>query len=272
MGLNKTFKRLVVKTLDSPARLLIRQGDKKRNVLLTGFPRSGSSLLVNLLNQIPNCVALNEQSYTSFLFSFYWKLRRDIRKGRPIPNKYSSKGEITTNTIERTTHIESFPVEIESSDFVLAHKQTTPYLDRLEMLVEDGWEIWVLVRNPLYTLVSWKRCPAHFSVSQLDPPCRAFSNIPFSSHDLDIRRVETWNYLARRIDSLRDSLHILRYEDLVDNPKSALSPFAERYGLQLPDYQALESRNKPDAYDDISDQFRNLVAEKCESWRFEYSI
>ena len=271
MYLSKTAKRCAVKIIDAPARILTSQADKKRNVLLTAIPRSGSSLLVHLLNQIPNCIALNEQSYTSLLFSFYWKLRRDINKGRPIPNKYSSKGQLTTNTIDQGTRIEYLPVEIENPNFVLSHKQTVPYLDRLDMLVKDGWEIWVLVRDPLYTLASWKRCPAHFSISQLNPPCKAFAEISFSSEDLDIRRIETWNYLARRIDLLRDSLNILRHEDIIQNPQKALYPFCEKYNLIIPDFNELESRNKPNAYENIDTNFRALVKEKCESWRFGYN-
>ena len=268
--LSKTVKKCIVKSVDLPARIATPDVDKKRNVLLTAIPRSGSSLLVRLLDHIPDCVALNELSYTSLLFSFFWKLRRNIRKGRGVPNKYAPAGGLTTNTIDPNTRIESFPVEVDTPHFVLVHKQTTPYLDRLETLVKDGWEIWVLVRDPLYALASWKRCPAHFSISQLDPPCRAFSEIPFSSRDLDIRRIEVWNYLAQRIESLKDSLHILRYEDIIQNPKVALSAFCDRYELSLPGYEALESRNKKDAYDNIDVQFRSLVAEKCESWRLGY--
>lgn len=267
----KSLKQFVVALLDLPARISTSTNVRSRNVLITAIPRSGSSLFVNLVNQIPNCVVLNEVSYTSMLFSLFRTLRRKIERGEPVVNKYSADGQLATNTIIEDTHFEERAMNVQNNNFLLAHKLTMTYLNRLEELVESNWRIWVLVRHPLYTLSSWKRCPAHFTITQLSPPHPALSHIKFSSDDPDIRRIEVWNHYARRIHDLRDSIEIVRYEDLVSDVSATMRRFCEKHNLSVPKFEPLESRNREGVYSDLDDKFRELVGKRCESWRFGYT-
>jgi len=267
----KSFlKNFAAAMYDLPARIVTSSEVQSRNVLITAIPRSGSSLFVNLANRIPNCVALNEISYTSMLFSLFKKLRKSIERGEPIINKYSSDGQLTTNTIVEETHLEQRIINVQNSNFLLAHKLTTTYLNRLEELVGSNWQVWVLVRHPLYALSSWKRCPAHFTITRLNPPHPAFAHIKFSSDDIDIRRVEVWNHYARRIDDLRDRLEIVRYEDLVSDVTATMRRFCQKHDLSVPQFEPLESRNREGVYADLDDKFRDLVGKRCEYWRFGY--
>jgi len=268
----KSFlKNFAAAMYDLPARIVTSSEVQSRNVLITAIPRSGSSLFVNLINQIPNCVALNEVSYTSMLFSLFRTLRRKIERGEPVVNKYSADGQLATNTIIEDTHFEERAMNVQNNNFLLAHKLTTTYLNRLEELVRSNWRIWVIVRHPLYTLSSWKRCPAHFTITQLNPPHPAFAHIEFSSDDIDIHRVEVWNHYARRIHNLRDSLEIVRYEDLISDVNATMRRFCQKHDLSVPQFEPLESRNRPDVYSDLDDKFQKLVSERCESWRFGYA-
>ena len=234
----KSFlKNFAAAMYDLPARIVTSSEVQSRNVLITAIPRSGSSLFVNLINQIPN----------------------------------SADGQLATNTIIEDTHFEERAMNVQNNNFLLAHKLTTTYLNRLEELVRSNWRIWVLVRHPLYTLSSWKRCPAHFTITQLNPPHPALAHIDFSSDDIDIRRAEAWNHYAQRIHDLRDSLEIVRYEDLISDVNATMRRFCQKHDLSAPQFEPLESRNRPDVYSDLDDKFQKLVSERCESWRFGYA-
>lgn len=265
-------RKVVLSGMEAVARARTTDRVRQRNVLITAIPRSGSSFFVTLLNQVPNCVAANEVTPTRYVFHFFRAMRKKIERGQVIPNKYTASGEFTTDTIDDTSHLEEREVEVENNDFVLAHKYTTPYLNRLEHLVGGGWEVWALVRHPLYTLASWKRCPPHFTIAQLNPPHRSLAHINFSSEDLDVRRVEVWNHYAGRIHALREKLHVVRYEDLTANVEATIGRFCERYGLRVPRLPPAESRNRSDAYTGLTAHLRELVNERCELWRFGYQV
>jgi hypothetical protein len=216
-------------------------------------------------------VALNEISSLPYPFLFFRRMRRRIRRGLPVPNKYDAEGELTTNTINEDTHIQERRVEVGRRDYVLAHKYGTPHLNRLREFVDGGWEVYVMVRHPLFTLASWKRCPPHFTITQLNPPAPVLAHIRFSSDDLDVRRVEVWNHFAREIDALRDKLHVVRYEDLISDLSGTIARFCERYALEVPSLAPLESRNRSSAYEHLDERLAAVVREHCDSFRFGYN-
>jgi hypothetical protein len=247
--------------------------ERARNVILTGFPRSGTSLFSALLGEIDNAVCLNEISPTPWHFHFFGRVRRRIEEGRPIPNQYEASGELTTNTRGARVRTETRVVTVrDRKNFVLAQKYTLPYLNRLEQLCEEGWRVWVLVRDPRFALGSWRTCPAHWGISRLVPPDVLLAHIPFTTDDPDRRRVEVWNHYARVIDSLRGRLEIVRYEDLVADPIAVMGRFCQAHGLELPSDFApeLRSKNQPSIYGPEGEVLERLAAESCELGLFGY--
>jgi len=245
---------------------------RARNVILTGFPRSGTSLFSALLNGLDNAVCLNEISPTPHHFHFFGRVRRRIEEGRPIRNQYDSSGELTTNTRGPRVKTEARVVPVRDRQFVLAQKYTLPYLNRLESLCAEGWRVWVLVRDPRFALRSWCTCPPHWGISRLVPPDTLLAHIPFAADEADGRRVEVWNHYARRIDALREQLQIVRYEDLVADPAAALGRFCKAHGLEMPGNFApdLSSRNQPSTYGQESEALATLAARSCALDLFGY--
>jgi len=245
---------------------------RSRNVILTGFPRSGTSLFSALLGQLENVVCLNEISPTPYHFHFFGRVRRRIERGRPVANRYDGSGALTTNTRESAVRIEERRVQVKDHKFVLAQKYTLPYLNYLERFCDEGWPVWVIVRDPRFALLSWKSCPPHWGISRLLPPDELLAHIPFAEDDADGRRVEVWNHYARRIDALRDRLRIVRYEDLVADPTAVMQSFCDAHGLSLPaDFDPdLHSRNRASAYAPDGETLRRMAAERCELGLFGY--
>ena len=266
----KQGRNTIAKVAEAQHRRLTPKAELDRNAIVTGFPRSGTSLYSALLNSIPNVACLNEISPTDKTFRYFRQTRQKITAGLPVTNKYSGSGELTTNTIAGGTQRDDRVVAVESDQFVLAQKFTLPYLNRLEELCDQGWSVWVLVRHPLFAISSWKRCPPHFAISKIDPPDPLLAHIDFHSDGRDDRRVEIWNHYARAIHAIRDRLHIVRYEDLVDSPQNELERFCSHYDLQVPALlPELESRNRKDAYKS-TEEFRELVIQRCDLSLFGY--
>lgn len=268
-GLKQGRKAIAV-AAEKRHRKLTPKAQLDRNAIVTGFPRSGTSLYSTLLNSIPNVVCLNEISPTDKTFRYFRMTRQRIAAGQPVTNKYSGSGELTTNTIAGGTQRDDRVVEIENDGFVLAQKFTIPYLNRLTELCDQGWSVWVLVRHPLFAISSWKRCPPHFAISKLDPPDPLLAHIEFESKDRDERRITIWNHYARAIHGIRDRVKIVRYEDLCEAPQRELERFCSHYELQVPALlPEIESRNRQDAYKS-DPEFRDLVNARCELGLFGY--
>ncbi|MFH0944624.1 MAG: sulfotransferase, partial [Planctomycetota bacterium] len=245
---------------------------KARNVIVTGLPRSGTSLFSALLNQIENVVCLNEISPTDRCHRFFGRMRQRIQAGKPIWNRFDRSGRLTTNTIKSGVETRESVVEIVDDRFVLAQKYTLPYLNRLEELCDQGWQIWVVVRDPRFAIQSWRSCPPHFGIAEIFPAGPLLAHISFSSEDRDVRRTEVWNHYSRRIHACRDRLQIVRYEDLVEDPRREMGRFSEAYGLKLPAgfAPALETRNRPGAYADDTHGIKQLVEQSCDLQLFGY--
>lgn len=245
------------------------EAETARSAIVTGLPRSGTSLYSTLLNSIPNAICLNEIGSPDRTFRTFRHVRADVAAGRPVANKFSAAGDLVTDTLPGDVRLDRRPAEVVDDSFVLAQKFTLPYLNRLDELIAAGLAVWVLVRHPLHTIESWRRSPPHFAIAQLRPPSPALVHIPFASDDLDERRVTVWNHYAREIDRRRDRVEIVRYEDLVDDPDAELGRFCARFDLEPPrDLPAVRSRNRDVATDDPA--LADLVRGRCALELFGY--
>jgi hypothetical protein len=211
-------------------------------VLITGIPRSGTSLLCRLLHEQSNCVVLNEPAEIFgpltncenpwWLACYYRELRRDILEGAAVHNKVV-EGKLVEDT-RQVDHRERYHPIVSRPDFLLGTKNTLVYLARMPILRRalPQAPIVACVRHPLDTLASWKDSFPHLRDVQL-------SNFPVSYADNDFltgverqrlqrisdtesaaqRRALLWSHLAELIATHRDSIILLRYEDLVREPE-----------------------------------------------------
>ncbi len=229
---------------------------KRSNIIITGIPRSGSSLLSTLINQMDKAICLNEIRDDSNLFAMFNDLRQQIEQTQSVENKVDADNQLTTNTIANDTQVKKVAIDIEGKNFVLAQKFTLRYMVQLEKLLEDNWDVWAIVRHPVYTLLSWMRCPDNFPITQISPPNRWFHEVAFSSEDEDIRRIDIWNHFAEKLYQHRDKVNIIRYEDLIQNPQQTMQTFAKRYHLPMDMSKIqLDSKNQTARYS-ASDEIR----------------
>ena len=149
----------------------------RRNVLITGIPRSGTTLVCSLLNKLPDIVALHEPmdvwnfskcgnaaELADTIENFCAEARRSLRQDGFAISKHvggeirdNAAGDKVDSTGTRSRRTEHGKIHIDkplSENFVLAIKHPLAFTALLEPLSKH-FECFAVVRNPLATLASW---------------------------------------------------------------------------------------------------------------------
>ncbi|MBU3023393.1 sulfotransferase [Aestuariibacter sp. A3R04] len=218
----------------------------KTDFLISGLPRSGTSLLCNLLHQSADMVVINEprEIFSHLkdhmaghaLSLYYRRLRTDILLDRPIENKVDAQGKVIEDT-RITDSRTAYRPRVSHPHFHLGTKNPLAYLSRLEVLCHSLPHIpkIVMVRHPYKVISSWVASFPHLRDVDLsvipftdtqDPLLATWQKqqlhaISKETH-LPVRRALLFNYLVESILRVRDRIHLVRYEDLTANPKETM--------------------------------------------------
>jgi hypothetical protein len=152
---------------------------------------------------------------------------------QPVGNK------LVQDTVTNNARQLWLPDNLTDDHFTLATKKTLKYLFALTKLVEaeeKRVKVVVLIRNPYNTISSWIKSFEHlrmvrirkfheddyqrlfFSESQREDIQRINSQA-----SLSVKRCMFWNFLARCILANRESVTLVRYEELIEKPDEIIS-------------------------------------------------
>lgn len=220
-------------------------------LIITGFPRSGTSYLCNLLHRFENCVILNEPDGISRplrkeripygVAAFYRDQRREILEGRPIRNKLKD-GKVTDETMEANELSEYLPA-VTSGAFVLGVKSPLGFLSRLNAVrrAMPAAKVVVCIRNPFDVIASWKTTFSHLLSADVKAMTHGGLRDPFlSDRQRDAlkdvarlkhpawRRAAWWRYLAEQIldaggQQAQSGLIVVPYTRAVTDPVAVVS-------------------------------------------------
>ena len=264
------------------------------DIVLTGLPRSGTTLACRLLNLLPNTVALHEPFLPRFfagmedeavlekLGRFFRKSRRTIRRdgvarsktiGSAIPeNAYGSAklGQLRSHSVEKGNEMGRLIVDKDlEGRFFLVVKQPAIFTALLPVLVER-FPCYAIVRNPLSVLASWNSVDhnvreGHSAGAELydEGLRRDLSSI----EDRVGRQLRLLSWWYGRFYGTLEKEHIIRYEDVVGSGGRALSVVVPSAKLLN---EPLESRNLNPLYDrdDMLRIGERLLASEGAYWRF----
>ena len=238
------------------------------NVLITGTPRSGTTLVCHLLNKLDDTVALSEPMKTSKLIKiaslaevpaavqkFCDKQRQSLLTRKRAISK-NVGGVLADNTFSNEAGLRK---EISSKGEILVDKDLSPdftlilkhpaiFTASLAELVQH-FPVYTIMRNPLAVMASWNsiesllrkgRVPV---AENLDPELRSTLQRIRNPIDRQIQILD-W-YHAQWYRHLAPE-NFIRYEDIVSSRGTALSVVHPAAG-QLD--EPLSSRNIGDAYD-----------------------
>lgn len=209
-----------------------------RDFVISGIPRSGTSLLCAVISLSPEALCFNELQYNvRYLPVFFYQQRRRIKTGGRIANKVDAAGRYITSTNDSNKNtITTVDPEVGPERFALASKVTVPYLNRLPTIMNHGYRIVVMVRDPTFAIGSWNTKKLEDTpMNKVWEPVHAhWKNVSFSSEHKYERQAEIWEHFASIIWRHREKVYIIRYEDLASAPYETLSMLCGYLGVASP--------------------------------------
>lgn len=226
---------------------------RRRDFLITGIPRSGTSLICSLLDRQSRSLVVNEplelfdlveqRSDASGIELLHAHVRELIYRGEPITNKVEN-GQVISDTKMLDKRAIYHP-QLTSNDFWLGSKNTLVYLASLTRIRALGWPVLASVRHPLDSLASWRNTFDHLreanvgSFAVANPKFGAWSaeqrtamNEIACQSDASLRRVLLWRMLARTLLDNAEWITLWRYEDFTSDMSGHVRRFNRLMGYR----------------------------------------
>ena len=268
-------------------------GSNRRNVVLTGLPRSGTTLACHLLNKLPNTVALLEpfepgrfagllpdrEAIADAMERWFRKSRRRaLREGEVITRHVG--GEIPDNPFGSSRSGNEPRQWLASKgrigvgkdlerDFFLVVKDP-PMFTALLPILAPRFPTFAVVRNPLAVLASWNSVdiPArHGRVPKAELYDPQLTSRMTAIEDRLGRQLSLLDWWCERFEKFLPEDHIVRYEDIVTSGGKILAAIVPAAaGLD----EQLSGRNANELYDrkDVAEIGKRLLASEGAYWRF----
>lgn len=262
------------------------------NIMLTGLPRSGTTLVCHLLNKLPNTVALVEPmavgefprlptraAILDVIEQFAEEQRTSLCKSRLAVTRHV-KGSVGDNLFApqkagdglRPFHAIHGAIRFDkplTSDLQLIIKHPAAFTALLPELA-GRFPCYAIVRNPLSALASWNSTKMPVNDGRAPAAEQHDTRLKRALSTLENRFERQLYLLNWYFGQYRQHLppnRIFRYEDIIESGGTVLAAIAPSAASLK---EALESQNRSDAYDwnAISPFIERLLAEKGAYWDF----
>lgn len=223
------------------------------DVIVTGIPRSGTTLTCALIDSLDDSVCLSEppwqedwprqmsdaRSYVDRLCDDFVKTREVLLAGASVPDRRHIDGSAITDYHSGVTGRESqdfsaavsFSRQGLSTDFLLGMKHNAHFSCVLDDLVECGrFRIVAVIRHPLAVIGSWRGLDLPISRGRLPAGERFWPElaaITASTNDVLLRQARIYELFCARYARLADRITLLRYENIVSDPDLVARQFAK---------------------------------------------
>lgn len=223
------------------------------DVIVTGIPRSGTTLTCALIDSLGDSVCLSEppwqedwprqmpdaRSYVDRLCGDFVETRKILLAGGSVEDRRHIDGSAITDYHTSATGRESrdvcaavsFSRQGLSADFLLGMKHNAHFSCVLDDLVECGrFRIVAVVRHPLAVIRSWRALDLPISRGRLPAGERFWPElaaITASTNDVLLRQVRIYELFCARYARLADRITLLRYENIVADPGLVARGFAK---------------------------------------------
>lgn len=237
-----------------------------KDYILTGIPRSGTSLMSTILCHSVNSYCFNEVHYdVESLPDFFKKMRSNIKKGLPIRNKSYGNEVLATDTQSEDFKVllEDFRIRKDMENLKLGSNVNIPYLNQIERIIRFGYPIIAMVRDPVYTIASWNKSlaipEAHVEDNDMHPRWKGFN---FTIADKLSRQAIIWEHYMQIISNVGE-IKIVKYEELISNYSKTLMDISDYLGIAPPIYDVpIKNGNEPNKYINLK-KIQNIVATYC---------
>lgn len=266
-----------------------------KTIILTGVPRSGSSLSCNILNHFENTLALLEpmrvfesdpakgkiqacKDVCNFVFESRKKVVYDEKVVTGTIN-----GEILSNTFElsvqnglRKAIVKNREINMQRDDisknFTLLLKHPAFFSAILDDLI-NFFEVYATIRNPLSILASWQTIDVAINRGYIPAGQRFDSDLDNklnNTSDRLERQMIIINWFFKRYYNYLDSSHIIRYEDVIESNGEIFKPLSYN-GIAHQSIAPLNSQNSNKAYINVDiDKLYNAIMKKKDAFYWHY--
>lgn len=216
----------------------------RNNIIITGIPRSGTTLLTALLDCPPSSVAIGEPDvlgtwqkvyandhagFTKELIRYFADVRHKIKSKIPFKDRISVDGQPLTNYASRALEgrrdqayvVADRVIEQVEDNFVLLVKAPVIFTSVLSaILAQDAFKVLAIIRDPVATLLSWNSVNFPISQGRLPageqywPELRKIAEM--ESNVLD-KQAMIWELFARTYLNHKEKIVLIRYEDMVQD-------------------------------------------------------
>jgi hypothetical protein len=210
-------------------------------LLITGIPRSGTTLAASLVDGLENTLCLNEppryyewaiqcQNRTEFvanLIADLEKMRASLQMGGTVLDYRERNGTVPTNYFDdrgKRRKLDYVPVSRPGSGakLLLAVKHNEPLTAVLPELCElDSVQVAAIVRHPIPTILSWQSRDIPLSKGNLSPGYRFWDEataIRRGAGSAVCIQAKIFELYCGRYWEYRDRIEIIKYEEIVCSP------------------------------------------------------
>jgi hypothetical protein len=244
----------------------------KRDLLITGIPRSGTSLITSILASNTSSIVFSEPSwlgsvraqsstcdeFTKNLILKIKHIRTEIRNGNPIQLKISNDGKgIPSNyynrdksgniNTDKAEKLVQFPNRY--ADHKMIIKSNAQFSSCLEPLIQSKkYKIICVIRNPISAIMSWRSLNIPVSNGNMKIAEKYSSDyLSFIQKEdkLLLKQVKIADWFFKQYTSFINHITLVKYEDLIESPTKVLSKIFETDGFEIP---KLKTQNKSNYY------------------------
>jgi len=218
----------------------------KNDLIVTGIPRSGTTLTASLIDNLSNSVCLSEPKWQAKWFlerkksddlvklitADFQEIRKKILNKEPIEDKRQADGTSPTNYFkapengvrrkDKTFSNRSIVFQVDNENFMLGIKHNSHYTGILPELIQTGnFSIIAIIRHPIPTIMSWRTLDIPISNGVLPAAEKTWSelrDITGSNDRLLTKQVRIYDLFCQRYLEYSDQIHIIKYEDIVSDP------------------------------------------------------
>jgi hypothetical protein len=221
------------------------------NLLITGIPRAGTTLLTALIDSSAGAVGLSEpdwtwqlkdkaataEEYADLVLEQLAKLRRYIVGGRPIRDRRGVQGKAVTNYYDQGTNRATIALEqsvvrdVSNSQFLLAVKDNATFLSALPELAKRDVNLVAVIRDPAEVFASWRSVDIPISTGALPAGEKfwpALAGIRHKDVSLAEKHALFFDVICERLWQHRDRVTIIRYGELISKPLKILDKHGVR--------------------------------------------
>lgn len=256
------------------------------NLIVTGIPRSGTTLTAAIIDGMEDAVCINEPqwqsawsrqghdraTYVKRIRDDFGHTRATLLAGGSILTRVSPEGTDVTNFFDQSAPVRKRrPLTFApmsrpglQTNFLLAMKHNAHYACVLEELASlPDFAVLAVIRNPVDTLLSWRSLNIPVSSGSMpaaEPFWPEITEARGDTQDVLLVQARIVELFFRRFHALREKIAILRLEDLIDNPQSLNHLLDRRQRKHVPITPSRLATSAPAAE---TDRLRNYVAAHC---------